>query len=286
MVFAQSAWELACLPAAGAEARRDGPAPRGQPERPARPAHPRRTAPRRRQAEGGDRRLQGRGEEQPPAREAAARCARSSTSPTPNCSATTSTRPKRSSRSTRRCANCPLDADEAPEEKVRRAGRDRAPQAARTCYLLARGREGQGRLGEAFDHYLALANLGEGKNLLEMPDEPNVRMRPDVWARGRIEAMIRRANDAAARKSLEDRVDKEWEAVKGGNDLKRLREFVAVFGPYFAAGARGAVHPRRQAARDQQRRRRPRGADSPAAAPRRPPTTRPSAPAPPRRWPG
>jgi outer membrane protein assembly factor BamB len=103
-------------------------------------------------------------------------------------------------------------------------------------YLLAKGRESQGKLGEAFDHYLALANKGEGKTLLEMPDEPNVRMRPDVWARGRIEAMIRKADSAAARKSLEDRVEKAWVQVKDGKDLKALREFVTVFGPYFASG--------------------------------------------------
>ena len=105
-------------------------------------------------------------------------------------------------------------------------------------FLLAKGREGQGRLGEAFDHYLSLAHLGEGKALLDMPDEPNVRMRPDVWARGRIEGMIRKATDPAARKSLEDRVGKEWEAVKkADNDLNRLRDFVSVFGPYFSTGA-------------------------------------------------
>ena len=104
-------------------------------------------------------------------------------------------------------------------------------------YLLARGREGQGRLGEAFDNYISLANMGEAKSLLEMPDEPNVRMRPDVWAHGRIEAMIRRSSNSAARKSLEQRVNKEWDAVKSSNDLKKLRDFVAVFGPYFASGA-------------------------------------------------
>ena len=104
-------------------------------------------------------------------------------------------------------------------------------------YLVARGREGQGRLGEAFDNYISLANMGEAKSLLEMPDEPNVRMRPDVWARGRIEAMIRRSADPVARKSLEDRVEKEWMAVKRANNLKRLRDFVAVFGPYFTSGA-------------------------------------------------
>lgn len=129
----------------------------------------------------------------------------------------------------------PAQAGEAPEEKVRRED-DTKRRKRQYQFLLARGRESQGRLGEAFDHYLALANLGEGKQLIEMPDEPNVKMRPDVWARGRIESMIRRAATPQAKKSLEDRVNKEWNAVKDGNDLKKLREFVAVFGPFFDSG--------------------------------------------------
>ena len=129
----------------------------------------------------------------------------------------------------------PADAAESPEDKARREDETKRRKRLH-LYLLARGRETQGRLGEAFDHYLALASFGEGKQLLEMPDEPNVRMRPDVWARGRIEAMIRRAATPEAKKSLEARVVKEWEAVKGGTDLKKLREFVAVFGPFFDSG--------------------------------------------------
>jgi outer membrane protein assembly factor BamB/tetratricopeptide (TPR) repeat protein len=129
----------------------------------------------------------------------------------------------------------PAGANETAEDKVRRD--DETKRRKRLYfYLLARGREAQGRLSDAFDQYLALANLGEGKQLLDMPDEPSVKMRPDVWARGRIEAMIRRATTADARKSLEDRVNKEWDAVKGGTDLPKLREFVAVFGPFFEAG--------------------------------------------------
>ena len=124
---------------------------------------------------------------------------------------------------------------ETPEDKVRRD--DETKRRKRDyLYLLARGREKQGKLGEAFDHYLALAALGEGKQLIDIPDEPNVKMRPDVWARGRIESMIRRAATAEAKKSLEARVDKEWDAVKDGKDLKKLREFVAVFGPFFDSG--------------------------------------------------
>jgi outer membrane protein assembly factor BamB len=128
----------------------------------------------------------------------------------------------------------PANPGETPEDKARRE--DETKRRKRDyLYLLARGRETQGRLGEAFDHYLALANLGDGK-LQDMPDEPNVKMRPDVWARGRIDAMIRRAATPEAKKSLEARVNKEWELVKGGTDLKKLREFVAVFGPFFDSG--------------------------------------------------
>lgn len=129
----------------------------------------------------------------------------------------------------------PVEANESPEEKVKREDETRRRERYQ-FYLMARGRESQGRLGEAFDFYLKLAALGEGKQLLEMPDEPNVKMRPDVWARGRIEGMIRRAATAEARKSLEDRVAKEWDEVKDGRDLKKLREFVVVFGPFFESG--------------------------------------------------
>lgn len=122
-----------------------------------------------------------------------------------------------------------------PADKVRLEEETRRRKRTH-LYLLARGREGQGRLGEAFDKYLELARFEEGKSLIEIPDEPNVRMRPDVWARGRIEAMIRKAANPEARKDLEARVNREWDEVKSGNDLNRLRDFVSVFGQFFPAG--------------------------------------------------
>jgi len=130
----------------------------------------------------------------------------------------------------------PIEPDLEPFEKRRRE--DESLRRKRTYhYLLARGRESQKRLSEAFDEYLMLASLGEGRSLFEPPDEPSVKMRPDVWARGRIEAMIRRTMDATARKSLEERVNLEWDKVRAGNDRKKLQEFVDVFGPYFASGS-------------------------------------------------
>ncbi len=144
----------------------------------------------------------------------------------------------------------PADPNEAPEDKIRR--RDETERRTRLyLYLLAKGREAQGRLGEAFDHYISLANMGEARSLLEMPDEPNVRMRPDVWARGRIEAMIRRATDPAARKSLEDRVVKEWSGVRDGwrsQAAPRVRRGIRAV---LRKWSRGAVPPLGQAPRNQ-----------------------------------
>ncbi len=130
----------------------------------------------------------------------------------------------------------PADVNESPEDKVRREDEINRRQRLREV-LLAKGRESQGRLSEAFDHYLALANMGDVKKLEDMPDEPNIRMLPDVWARGRIENMIRKSTDANAKRILEERVQKEWSSVKEGNDLQRLRQFVIIFGPYFNVGA-------------------------------------------------
>ncbi len=129
----------------------------------------------------------------------------------------------------------PVDPDADPSAKAR-AMDETLRRKGLYLSLLAKGREKQGRLVEAFDAYRAFATLGGNKQLVDIYDEPNGKTRPDVWARGRIDAMIRNAKDPAARKPLEDRVRKDWEGLKAGNDLPRLREFVQVFGPYFAAG--------------------------------------------------
>jgi len=114
------------------------------------------------------------------------------------------------------------------EEQVRRRGLYYS--------LVAEGRESQGRLVEAFQNFQAYAALGEKGRLLPVPGDPNTLARSDVWASGRIDAMLRNAKTDEARKPLEAQVNAEWAAVKSGNDLKRLGDFVKVFGPYFVTG--------------------------------------------------
>lgn len=124
--------------------------------------------------------------------------------------------------------NDPVNYPRQLEEQIRRRG---------LFYnLVADGREKQGRLADAFDAYRSYAGLGEKNKMLPVPEDPNTLALPEVWAAGRIDAMMRKAKDPATRKPLEDKVSKEWDEVKGANDLPRLRGFVKAFGPYFANG--------------------------------------------------
>ncbi len=101
--------------------------------------------------------------------------------------------------------------------------------------LVAKGKEGQGKLVEAFDNYMNFGRLTENRELISVIDQPNTMARPDVWARGRINHMLAKATPEQ-RKPLEERAMKEWEDLKKSGDVEKIRSFVRVFGTAFAAG--------------------------------------------------
>jgi outer membrane protein assembly factor BamB/tetratricopeptide (TPR) repeat protein len=127
----------------------------------------------------------------------------------------------------------PAQAAEAAKETQRRR--------ANLLYLLARGRESQGKLGEALDNYLEFGSLPAAQDeLLSVLDEPAVRVRPDVWARGRIKALMERATPDQ-RKVLEKAIADKWADVKEGRDVEKLRHFVTLFGSATADGKEGRL---------------------------------------------
>ncbi len=101
--------------------------------------------------------------------------------------------------------------------------------------LIAAGRESQGRIVEAFDSCLGFASLNGNKELVSVVDQPNTFARPDLWALGRINHMMSKATPEQ-RKTLLERVDKEWQMVKKADDLEKLRNFVSMFGGAFPSG--------------------------------------------------
>jgi outer membrane protein assembly factor BamB len=128
----------------------------------------------------------------------------------------------------------PEEAEEARKETQRRQ--------ADFVYLVAKGREGQGKLGEALTGYLEYGSLPAAQDELLKPvvDSP-VKARADVRARGLIKAMMERATEDQ-RKPLEDVILGKWAEVKGSGDVERLRHFVNMFGETAAIGKEGRLY--------------------------------------------
>ncbi|HEY8504127.1 MAG TPA: PQQ-binding-like beta-propeller repeat protein, partial [Gemmataceae bacterium] len=127
-------------------------------------------------------------------------------------------------------------------EPARRRELEEEGLRRRSTYLclLAKGREKQGRLVEAFEHYMAFGTLTGNEELVPSIDEPNTMARPDVWARGRIEAMIRSARPED-RAPLEAKLRARWEQARDGGTLEELRDFVRLFGSMFSVGRRAKL---------------------------------------------
>jgi outer membrane protein assembly factor BamB/tetratricopeptide (TPR) repeat protein len=127
-------------------------------------------------------------------------------------------------------------------------GKDKAEQKRRlgTFYcLVGKGREAQAlrsrgetaqrKLIEAFEAYMNFGTLGNDGELMGVVDDPGVKAAPSVWSRGRIAAMVAKA-DAETRAPLEALIGKRWEKIKGGTDLDPMRGFVDTFGAFSEVG--------------------------------------------------
>jgi outer membrane protein assembly factor BamB len=127
------------------------------------------------------------------------------------------------------CKNPNGSATDIPAEKERRL--------INYYCLLAKGREGQEKYTDAFQAYMDFIALTANKKdeLVNTTDESSVRSAPDVWASGRIAAMMADAK-GASRKPFEDKIASRWKEASEKGDLASLRQFVAMFGSQFAVG--------------------------------------------------
>jgi outer membrane protein assembly factor BamB/tetratricopeptide (TPR) repeat protein len=100
-------------------------------------------------------------------------------------------------------------------------------------YLLARGREQEGKIVEAFHAYLDYS-AASGKELVKVLGEADVKVRADIWVQGRISSLIARSTPEQ-RKPLEDEIARRWKEIRG-KDVEDVHRFVAAFGNLFAVG--------------------------------------------------
>lgn len=123
----------------------------------------------------------------------------------------------------------------ATTEEVQKFKDEEQRRQANFLCLVAKGKEQQGKLVEAFNYYREFGALQETTGLLAVIDEPTVKASPNVWAQGRIAAMIAKAQPEQ-RKPLEDEINRKWQEISAANDVTQLKNFVSVFGSLFAVG--------------------------------------------------
>ncbi|MFN4260330.1 MAG: PQQ-binding-like beta-propeller repeat protein [Gemmataceae bacterium] len=126
----------------------------------------------------------------------------------------------------------PANADSATRQRL---AEEQLKRQANFLCLLAKGREQQGRLVDAFQAYMDFGALVGNEELISVIDEPTTRAKPDVWARDRIATMMAKATPAQ-RQPLEEKITQRWNEVRATNDLNALRKFVSLFGSTFATG--------------------------------------------------
>lgn len=125
-------------------------------------------------------------------------------------------------------------------ERKEKEAEGRRRRANYLC-LVAKGREHQGRLVEAFEKYIEFASIAPPEELISVIDEPSVRSAADVWSQGRIAAMVAAASPEQ-RKPLEEKIQAQWDALKGKNlPLEDLKKFVAVCGSLFPVGKEARI---------------------------------------------
>jgi outer membrane protein assembly factor BamB len=125
------------------------------------------------------------------------------------------------------------------EEKLRLEKEQRRRQAGYLS-LLARGREGQGRVLDAFRAYIEYSVAADPTERVSVINDPAVMALPVVWARGRIAALAASASPEQ-RRLLDDEVTKRWKEVESSKEAGDLQRFADTFGPQFEVGRRALL---------------------------------------------
>ncbi len=117
------------------------------------------------------------------------------------------------------------------ETESARVAREQEERQRRAQYwhLVARGRENQGRLREAFQAYLEFAKLGSQEYVL-LPQDGSVRVIPELYAEAKLSALLQRPSSPEQRQELAALVRQEWEQVRASPNRENLRRFVSLFG--------------------------------------------------------
>jgi len=98
---------------------------------------------------------------------------------------------------------------------------ERRTRQIRYLTLLARGREGQGRRAEALQTYRQVLETARGGGLLPLPEEPALRVQPELWVRRQVVGLLQRAS-AEQRQTLVQEIQREALRLQASGDVVAL----------------------------------------------------------------
>jgi WD40 repeat protein len=108
--------------------------------------------------------------------------------------------------------------------------------------LAGVGYEATGRPVEALRAYWEMVVTATDDDTIPAPDDPALRVRPDVWAKARVADLLKNA-DAGQRKQLDEEIDKLRKKLKDTNDREGQRRFNTLFGDTGPGREEGAASP-------------------------------------------
>jgi outer membrane protein assembly factor BamB len=141
-------------------------------------------------------------------------------------------------------ADCVALCSLAPGKNGRLPSADEVRQRRQQlCALVAAGRGRRGQVREALQGWQDLLALSRPDDLLPAPDDPALRLRPDVWVREGV-AGVAFAADAEGRRVLAEEMVRAWQRVREHKDQpEALERFLSLFGsipPLPVAGRPGS----------------------------------------------
>jgi outer membrane protein assembly factor BamB len=110
---------------------------------------------------------------------------------------------------------------------------------SRYLRVLAKGREHQGRIGDALEAYVAFAKLDN--KLIASPEDAQAKVLPLVWARAQAEAMAKRLKPEW-KPQLVAAVQKAFDQVKAADNVETLKAFVDFYGGLGTNGQQAMLH--------------------------------------------
>jgi outer membrane protein assembly factor BamB len=99
---------------------------------------------------------------------------------------------------------------------------------AQLSFLVARGRERQGRAQDALAAWRELLANSRAGELLPPPDEPGLQVRPELLARERIANLARAAGGPG--RALGSEMQREWQGIQSASAAQGLAQFVKLYG--------------------------------------------------------